>query len=493
MAFPTWLYTLKNRLEHCQSQRTGRRRALRKSAMCRLASEQLEVRLVLSATFGGALSIGNGTGNSDAYDVATDGSGNSYMTGSFSGTVDFDQTAAVHLGDTDILTARGGGDAYVAKYAQDNSLLWVQRMGNDNLIGSDTGNTIAVDGVGNVYVAGHYYDIDATISADRDGFVAQLRVSDGAIIWTTYFGTPDVLDHVEGVGIDSAKNVYTLSQRSDSNQEVRKFNSNGGLLWTKSITTNQFLGGDLAVSASGNVFVASVFLGTVDFDPGPKTYNISSNWANTNGFVLKLDTNGKFGWVSPFLHHSSATLSARVFARSVALDSSGNVVVGGHYYGLVDFDPSPGTTSLPTIGGAFITKLNSSGRLVWARSLETSSFAFVRGVAVDAADSIYATGDFQGIIDLNPSAASDARASAGGKDIFVVKLTAAGNYSWAETFGGTGDDIGFGIAVDTAGTVHIAGYYQNTIDFDPDPLSTYYLTAPGTFRNAFLLKLKKKV
>jgi hypothetical protein len=83
------------------------------------------------------------------------------------------------------------------------------------------------------------------------------------------------------------------------------------------------------------------------------------------------------------------------------------------------------------------------------------------------------------------------RPSAGDSDIFVVKLTAAGNYVWGETFGGTSRDVGFGIAVDDGGVVHLAGYYADMVDFDPDPLGTHSLTAAGASRDGFLLRLRQ--
>ena len=145
------------------------------------------------------------------------------------------------------------------------------------------------------------------------------------------------------------------------------------------------------MDASGNVFVAGSFSGTVDFDPSSKTNYVSSG-PNHAGFVLKLDTNGKFGWVSPFVGQTVGSTSGYASAQSVALDGSGNVVVGGAYDGSVDFNPGSGTATLPTIGGGFITKLNSSGGLVWARALESSGTTFVYGLDVDTAGSIYATG-----------------------------------------------------------------------------------------------------
>ncbi len=111
-----------------------------------------------------------------------------------------------------------------------------------------------------------------------------------------------------------------------------------------------------------------------------------------------------------------------------------NVIVGGGYKYAVDFNPGKGTTLL-TIGGGYIAKLNRSGGLVWARALQggiAPLYYGLTGLDVDAAGNIYATGDFSGTVDFDPGADSDLRTSAGSQDIFVVKLTASGNYSWAE-------------------------------------------------------------
>ena len=128
----------------------------------------------------------------------------------------------------------------------------------------------------------------------------------------------------------------------------------------------------------------------------------------------------------------------------------------------------------------------------WARALEKgigNSDPYVPGLAVDSAGSIYAAGSFSGTIDLDPGTGTDVRTSAGGLDIFVVKLTAAGNYSWGESFGGTGSDRAFGIAVDPNFDVHLAGNYQNMVDFDPTT-GTYYLTTNGVSK-AFRLRLRQ--
>jgi hypothetical protein len=176
-------------------------------------------------------------------------------------------------------------------------------------------------------------------------------------------------------------------------------------------------------------------------------------------------------------------------ANSVAIDSSENVFVGGSYSGSVDFKPGSGTFMLPTVGRSYITKLNSSGGLVWARALESDTSMTVYGLAVDAAGAIYATGAFHGTVDFDPGAGTYSRTTAGKGDAYVVKLTSAGDFSWAETFGAAEDDYGFGITVDTTGAVRIGGSFRGTVDFDPDPLATHLLTGSETLQNGYLLKL----
>lgn len=256
------------------------------------------------------------------------------------------------------------------------------------------------------------------------------------------------------------------------------------------------------MTGSGNVYLAGSFNGIVDFDPGPKTKYVSAgqiaNKISEAGFVLKLDTNGKFGWVSPFVGQVVGANKGYAYANSVALDTSGNIVVGGSYRDTVDFNPGSGTTTLPALGGAFITKLNSSGGLVWARALvrsESSGTVTVGGLNVDSAGAIYATGGYRGTVDFDPGAGTvtqtsvEAGPSAG--DIYVVKLSAAGSLSWVETFGGEGiGDFGSGIAVDPIGVIHVAGQFEGSVDFDPDPLATFSLI-PGSYRKGFRLRLRQ--
>ena len=477
----------------------------------RLGVQQLEAREVPAGLdFVSAFGVGDvsGENSSQARDVAVDVAGNRYLTGLFSGVTDFDP-AHTHAGDADILTARGYTDAFVAKYAPDDSLVWVRQMGGDATstgVITDVGQKIAIDGNGNAYVTGWFTGtadfgpVSHTSAGETDGFVAKLDAG-GAVLWANRWGVA-IKDFGAGVDVDAAGNVYALgnlwggtdSTTSQSGYDVMKFGPAGAAVWSKWFATKHVSSSaDLDVDAAGNVFVGGQFRYTVDFDPGTgkrDVYSVSSG-ASRAGFVLKLKADGTFGWASAFASQGSGTTAGSSAVQCLTLDGGGNVLVGGYYLNAVDFKPGTGTSTLPTIGGGYIAKLNASGRLTWARAVESSSSVFVYGLAVDAAGSVYATGSIYGTADFDPGTGTASRTAAGPNDAYVLKLTSAGNYVWAETFGGDGSDIGWGIAVDPSGFVHLTGSFQGSVDFDPDPTDTFNLTTPGTKYNLYLLKLRQ--
>lgn len=480
------------------------------AARARLGVHQLEGREVPTANLLSASGVGSDAGPSEARDVAADAAGNSYVAGYFSGTADFDPGPGTYP-----LTARGGTDAYVAKYAPDGSLVWARRMGGDVVTSSavydDWARAVAVDGNGNVYVAGQFNGtgdfggVALTAAGGRDAFVARLDPN-GQVLWAKRWGASNTDEAGFGVGVDAAGNVYALGDRRDdqnstnyanNGDDVLKFSPAGDPLWTRSVdityNTRAIADGDLAVDPDGNVYVADTFNGTVDFDPGPKKKWVSS--AENMGFILKLTTAGAFTWVSTFRGLSSGFDVSRTL--KLALDGSGGVFVGGSYIGSVDFDPGRGTTTLPTSArfSGFVAKLTAgSGAFAWARALETTGAqagTMVSGLAADAAGNVYATGTFWGTTDFDPGPGSWLQTTAGSGDVFVVKLTSDGSFGWAATFGGPGQDAGRGVAVDLSGVVYVVGYFTGTADFDPDPTATYELTTSGAYSYSFLVRLRQ--
>ena len=98
----------------------------------------------------------------------------------------------------------------------------------------------------------------------------------------------------------------------------------------------------VAVDGSGNMYLAGWFIGTCDFDPGPNTAQMSSVPIDTiDVYLVKLDSSGNYVWAKRFGNSYYATET-----RSVAVDSSGNVIVAGYFSDPIDFDPQDGVMDL---------------------------------------------------------------------------------------------------------------------------------------------------
>ncbi|NUQ64345.1 MAG: SBBP repeat-containing protein [Pirellulales bacterium] len=443
----------------------------------RLHVEPLEDRRLLSLDLGWAFALG-GTGADVGRATATDTDGNVYVAGRFEGTMDFDPGPG---------TMQGTGDGFVAKYTPGGALVWAQFMTGPF---PDLGG-LTVDKSGNVYLAG----ATATSVGRTDAFVMKVN-SAGSMVWVRTLGT-SMYAAAAGIGVDDAGNVYTTGHFSGSadfgsgrrsstggrDVFVWKLNSTGNLVWARTLGgTQDDQGAAVALDQSGNVHLAGSFFGTVDFDPGAGTsFLTSAGWDDV--FVLKLDVNGNFRWVRRLGGTPTET------AADIAVDPDGNVYTAGHFWGDGDFDPGPGIATLSSAGeeDAFLSKLDSSGTHVWARRWGGPQSDRAMRLALGPDKSIYATGFFHGTADFDPGAGTVNLTSAGQSDIFLATLDAAGGFVWAGRTGGSGADLGLGVAVDADGNVYTSGSFEGTVDFDPGA-ATFNRTSNGG-SDGFLSKL----
>jgi hypothetical protein len=247
-------------------------------------------------------------------------------------------------------------------------------------------------------------------------------------------------------------------------------------------STSADIGKAIARDAAGNIYVTGLFNGTVDFDPGPGTVNLTSAGAN-DIFVAKYTPTGALIWAKGM----GGTGEDQPLA--IAVDASGNVLTTGAFNGTADFDPGPGTSNLTSAGNAdiFVSKLDSNGNFVWARALGGTSFEQGQGIAVDLAGNVFTTGRFSVTVDFDPGAGTANLTSAGSNDSFVSKLDGSGNFVWAKQMGGTTSDQGIAIAVDSSGNVLTTGGFSGTADFDPGD-ATFIFTNAGS-SEAFVSKL----
>jgi hypothetical protein len=239
----------------------------------------------------------------------------------------------------------------------------------------------------------------------------------------------------------------------------------------------------MTVDASGSVYTTGYFQGTVDFDPGPGIYSLTSVGGSWDIFVSKLDASGNFSWAQQFGGASNNQ------GRSIAVDPFGNIYTTGAFVGTVDFDPGVGIHNLISSGGSdiFVSKLDASGNFVWAKQMGGLSSEDGFSIAVDIFGNLFTGGRFTGTADFDPGAGIYNLASTGSSDIFISKLDTSGNFIWAKQMGGATTDIARSIDVDVSGNVYAIGAFNDTADFDPG-LGIYTLI-PVFNDDIFVLKL----
>jgi FG-GAP-like repeat/Beta-propeller repeat len=176
----------------------------------------------------------------------------------------------------------------------------------------------------------------------------------------------------------------------------------------------------------------------------------------------------------------------------IVVDSSGNVYTTGNFSGTVDFDPGTGVYNLTSGGNAdiFISKFDSSGNFVWAKSFGDGTAIGINGLVVDSSSNIYTTGFFTDTADFDPGTGVHNLTSAGRSDVFISKLDSSGNFVWAKRLGGENDDNVAELAVDSIGNVYATGNFAGTVDFDPG-IGVNNLTTIGRFADLFISKLDR--
>ena len=247
-----------------------------------------------------------GTGHDDGQAIATDGSGNVYAAG----------TSQTTWG-TPVRAFGGSFDAYVAKLNSSGAVTWSTFLGGNS---SDSAHALAVDGSANVYVAGAssatWGTPVAAFGGGNDAFAAKLDVN-GNLVWNTFMGGT-ATHAARAIAVDGSGNVYLAG---DSDQTwgtpirpftaqfdeafVAKLNSSGALVW------NTFLGGSkssyghaIAVDGSGNVYAAGESASTWETP-------VHAYTGNYDVFAAKLSSSGTLTWNTFLGGLGNATTSSR--------------------------------------------------------------------------------------------------------------------------------------------------------------------------------------
>lgn len=441
----------------------------------------------LQPTFSWVKTAGSASNTDYANSVAVDNQGNVYSTGRFYGTVDFDPGPGIAS-----LTAFGNADVFVTKFNAAGSLVWVKQLGGTSI---DLAYSIACDGNNNVIVTGNFqstFDCDPgagvsfLLASNNDVFIVKLN-SNGNLVWgKSLSGTGN--EYSLSISTDASNNVYTTGYYTGScdfdpgplvfnitsaggsdDLFISKLDENGNFIYAKGIGVlgATELGYGITADNSGNAYITGRFASAVDFDPGVGTTTLTSTGAD-DIFVLKLNSTGDFVWAR------NLGGTGTDYGRTVAVDASSNVYVGGYFSSTGDFDPGVGTANLTSAGGndAFVAKLNSSGNYLWAKGIGSTGNDFILSLDLDASSNAIITGRYYNTVDFDPGAGTFNLTSAGDGEIFLLRLDASGNFGWAKTMGGATLDLGFGVCYDQNGNIYTAGQYESTSDFNPPLAAT---------------------
>ena len=227
-------------------------------------------------------------------------------------------------------------------------------------------------------------------------------------------------------------------------------------------------------------------------------------------WVSHLTTFGQpvsFDWVNVTGGHEGL---GGVFVYRVAIEENGDVYVLGTFNGQIDLDPGIDTLSAISNGATdvFIQKLNSQGGLIWAKTFggayyEGAAFAGPGGGTIENgldmiitdSGSLLISGTFDesstgsDSVDFNPDPLEEYNIlTAGGSDIFLMKLSSSGEFLWAKGMGGGGDDRCWAVELDETGSIFIAGGASDSADFSPDILLNDVLIGNGD-TDAYICKL----
>jgi hypothetical protein len=460
-----------------------------------------------------------GSGSDTGQGIAVDSAGNAYVTGVTQST---EATFPETIGPDLTYNGAGccGGDAFVAKVnAAGTALLYAGYIGGSS---DDEGRGIAVDSAGNAYVTGFTSSSEAqgfpvtvgpdlTFNGNFDAFVAKVNALGTGLLYAGYIGGAGS-ESGQGIAVDSAGNAYVTGFTSSSEAQgfpvtvgpdltfngnfdafVAKVNALGtGLLYAGYIGGGRVglgvteAGFGIAVDGLGNAYVTgSTSSSEAEGFPVTVGPDLTFN-GNFDAFVAKVNALGTGLLYAGYIGGAGSELG-----RGIAVDGAGNAYVTG-------FTGSSEATFPVTVGpdltyngntDAFVAKVNAAGTaLLYAGYIGGSSQDQGFGIAVDSAGNAYVTGDTSSTEATFPVTGGPDTSNNGGFDAFVAKVNAAGTaLLYAGYIGGSSQDQGFGIAVDSAGNAYVTGATQSSeatfpVTGGPD------LTFNG-FRDAFVAKV----
>ncbi len=364
-------------------------------------------------------------------DTGTDGS--VFVTGNYNATATFGDDGPT------LPEAGGPADGFVVAYEADGTLRWSFGFG---------------------------------VEGNDSGFGAEAMPDGGVIVCGQFSGTVD---------FDPSPDSLTLTASGTSGGFVAYYSAGGDLFWAFEVSSG--LVRQAEVDVNGDVIVAGVFSGTVDFNPDSGEYVLTSR-GKRDGFVAKYDDEGTFLWAYPI-----SGLSDVEYPLALGSDPDANVYVGGFFGDSVNFEAKGSSTTLPGGKGerdAFLSSYSHDGTLRYAvgtRTITDGASADLWGLGVDDLGNAYFAGSFGEAVDFEAGSGETLATSVGALDGYLAKYDANGAFVWNSALQAS-DSIGLfqprGLAVEGNGNAYLTGRFRGSFDLDPDPVGEAVIESPSS-------------
>jgi hypothetical protein len=316
----------------------------------------------------------------------------------------------------------GGSDAFLRKYDATGALEWTRQFGTDEY---DSGNAIATDGLGCIYVTGATEGSLGGGDAKVGGTYLAKYDEKGAVQWFRQFGEGKNSTNYD-VSVDSLGNVFMAFETTqnfgggefDTDVFISKLDASGTQIWTRQQATDEYKEFVNAVESDdlGNVYMS-----------GRRVVRDNSNESGPS-FFTKYSSEGAVVWSQAFE------------ARDISADTLGNVYVTGG-----TFDPEY---------DVLVAKYDVTGALVWSRQFGSPGSELGYGIVATDGGDIYVTGSTNGELASPPL---------GRSDVFLAKFDADGTHHWSRQFGTTSNEQSYRVSADEQGNLFIAGYTAGSL------------------------------
>lgn len=398
---------------------------------------------------------------------------------------------------------------------------------------NDRCNDIVSDKASNLYYCGTFSgylgiaNLLSLTSNNNDAFIVKMDARSGKPLWAKgSTGTSN--EGANAIAIDKSGNLYVVgvfnsnvkfenTTRTGSGLEnmfIAKYNPQGGLIWLKmagGIAQTRVSPKDIKVGDDNNLYITGSLRGSINFgNLTVKSHNPSLN--SSDVFVAKYDTSGTSIWVNSF------GKSGLTEGNGIETDKNGNIYIGGsqsdtliagndtlvgnnfYYMYVLALDKNGIPKWLKRYansgGSANAIKLNNKGQLfvtgesnrnAFLMQIDTSdgkskwfkesknAFTSAKSLALDNKGNIYITGGvFYGGTFDNFVIKTECACSNNGFDMFTARYNDTGKVIWVQQGGGGSfDDIGFGIDLDSKGDAYVVGIYASDANFGPFKLTAY--------------------